>query len=146
MQRKRTSNSMQVIVDSTISCNGQTDKIHTEAQGRFYEKNGIWYLLYKEPSESGLAGVTTTIKAQPGCVVILRSEPYASRMVIEQGKTCITAYPTEGGLFELEVRGERVAVLLRENGGEIRLQYSLFLASGDMLQTVSMVIQVKDSV
>lgn len=133
---------MRVIVDSIISCNGQTDKIHTEAQGRFYEKNGTWYLLYEEPSESGLAGVTTTIKATGDSVTILRSEPYASRMVIQPGKTCIAAYPTEGGLFELEVRGERVAVLLRAGGGEIRLQYSLFLASGDMLQTISMRIQV----
>lgn len=133
---------MQVIVDSTISCNGQTDRIHTKSEGRFYEKNGTWYLLYKEPFDSGLEGVTTTIKATGDSVTILRSEPYASRMVIQPGKTFFTAYPTEGGLFELEVRGEHVAVLLRAGGGEIRLQYSLFLASGDMLQTVSMKIQV----
>lgn len=131
---------MQVIVDSTISYKGQTDKIHMETTGKLYEKNGTWYLLYKESEESGLAGVTTTIKATGNCVVILRSEPYVSRIIVEPGKTFFTSYPTEGGIFDLEVCGERVAVLLRENGGEIRLQYRL------MEQTVSMTIQVKDAV
>ena len=131
---------MQVIVDSIISRKGETDKLHTEATGKLYEKNGSWYLVYKEPEESSLAGVTTTIKATGNCVVILRSEPYVSRIVVEPGKTFFTTYPTEGGLFELEVYGERVAVLLRENGGEIRLQYRL------LEQTVSMTIQVKDAV
>lgn len=131
---------MQVIVDSTISRNGEIDRIHTEATGKLYEKNGSWYLVYKEPSESGLEGVTTTIKATGNCVTILRSEPYASRIVVEPGKTFFTTYPTEGGMFDLEVRGERVAVLLRANGGEVRLQYRL------LEQTVSMTIQVKESV
>lgn len=133
---------MQVIVDSVIECNGQTDRIHTEAEGRFYEKNGTWYILYKEPEDSGLAGVSTTIKAQPGCVVILRSEPYASRMVVEPGKVNMTAYPTQAGVFFLGVKGENLAVLLRPNGGEIRLKYSLSMEDGDLLQTITMKIQV----
>lgn len=131
---------MQVIVDSIISYNGQTDRLHMETTGKLYEKNGTWYLLYKEPEDSGLAGVTTTIKAIGNCVSILRSEPFASRIIVEPGKTFLTTYPTAGGMFDLEVYGERVAVLLRENGGEIRLQYRL------LEQTVSMTIQVKESV
>ena len=140
MQRKRTLSDMQVIVDSIISYNGQTDRLHMETTGKLYEKNGTWYLFYKEPEDSSLAGVTTTIKATGNCVSILRSEPYASRIIVEPGKTFFTTYQTAGGIFDLEVRGQRVAVLMRENGGEIRLQYGL------LEQTVSMTIQVKESV
>jgi len=108
---------------------GHENKQELIAEGTFYERNGVFYVLYKE-SESegtGLEGVTTFLSIKEGLVVLNRQGAVNLAQEFKKGVLNRSIYTTCYGNIELSVMPHRVECDLTVCGGRISLEYDLFV-------------------
>lgn len=108
---------------------GEEDTITHDLIGQLYCKNKAYYIIYKEPAESGMEGTTTTIKADGKQVTINRMGTSQMKQVFEEGRNYRGIYITPYGNMDLEVHPNQVEVHLTESGGSINLKYELIIGS-----------------
>lgn len=84
-------------------------------------------LSYQEGEDSGLAGVVTTLRVEPGQVVLERTGALSSRMVFEEGRAHRCAYTTPYGTIGMTVRTRKLHARLNSGGGEVTIDYDLEL-------------------
>ena len=93
--------------------------------GRFYKKNGIYYVVYKESALTGLDGVTTTLKVEPTKVTLIRNGTYTSQMLFEQGEKHVGLYDTGNGALTVSIYANRIDNSLSDEGGNLMIDYSI---------------------
>ncbi len=75
---------------------GEEQQIELQALGRYYEKNGVHYIVYEESQVSGMQGTTTALKVYSDHVVLSRRGEVEQRLDFYlQRKTCgqyVTAF------------------------------------------------------
>ena len=90
------------------------------------ERDGeVWSLSYEESDLTGLAGVTTTFRLQPGKVILDRTGKLTSQMIFVEGQQHDSLYQMEFGALMLSVRATRVEYDLTEEGGTVDLSYRI---------------------
>ena len=90
------------------------------------ERNGeVWSLSYEESDLTGLAGVTTTFRLQPGKVILDRTGKLTSQMIFVEGQQHDSLYQMEFGALMLSVKATRVEYDLTEEGGTVDLSYRI---------------------
>ena len=87
--------------------------------------DGGWNLCYEESDLTGLSGVTTTFRVEPGKVILKRTGKLKSEMVFQEGKSHDSLYQMEFGALMLTVRAQRVMFDLSEEGGMVDLVYNI---------------------
>ncbi len=95
----------------------------TEGTMAFLE-NG-WDISYEESELTGLKGVTTTFRVEPGCITLTRVGPLNSRMVFREGVFHESLYQMEFGALMITVCANRVRYDLTGQGGTIDLTYAI---------------------
>ena len=101
-----------------------SDSIEVTTAGKFYDKDGKFFISYREGELSGMENCKTTIKVAPdGVVTMLRSGQAATHMVFEKGKCHMGHYETPYGDFTISVTTNDISVNLDENGGNIDIDY-----------------------
>lgn len=121
------------------------DVVELMTVGRFYRKNGSFYISYDESEATGFEGSKTTLKVEQdsGRVTMLRSGASKSQLIIEQGMRHQCHYDTGGGSMIMGVSGARVISNLCDDGGELDFKYTLdFNAS--MASENEVFIQVRE--
>lgn len=89
-----------------------------------YEVNGTEaVIVYQESAVTGMEGTTTTIRVNPGSVILIRTGKLSSMLVFEEGKTHSSGYDTEYGTINVGVATRRVSVKLDERGGRVEVDY-----------------------
>ena len=107
--------------------------VSLSTRGRFYHKNGNYYIVYKETEVTGYEGSTTTVKVEgEQKVSMLRHGEYASTMVVEKGKRHSSQYETGEGSLMLGVSAIAIKNKLTPRGGEISFSYDLDINSVDV--------------
>ena len=92
--------------------------------GKFYDKDGKYYLSYAEGDFSGMEKCNTTLKISPdGTVTMMRHGQTNTHMIFEKGKCHIGHYETPYGDFTISVTANDINVSLDENGGNIDIDY-----------------------
>ena len=92
--------------------------------GKFYDKDGKYYLSYAEGDFSGMEKCNTTLKISPdGIVTMMRHVQTNTHMIFEKGKCHIGHYETPYGDFTISVTANDINVALDENGGNIDIDY-----------------------
>lgn len=104
-----------------------TDTIEFMTEGRFGIKDGEYYLSY---DESGMLDSGETVKTQifiksKDSLILQRTGSIKSRMLIEKGTRNTSQYTTLYGDFAIGILGETIEHNLTENGGEIKLKYTI---------------------
>ncbi len=112
-------------IKSVITTGGEEDVVDLITTGSFYEKNGKYYIVYKESEATGFDGYTTTMKAWKDGVSITRFGDRPSTLVIEEGRANLCNYPTQFGNIILDINGIEVENKLSGNGGDLEFEYSL---------------------
>lgn len=118
---------------------GQRDKTEQSVRGRFYLREGRFYLQYREPGQQGETPVT--VKAEPGQASVLRGGPFRSQLFFCPGKRMPAAYPTPFGSLDLEVETHSLDMGLTQQGGRLEIRYSLF-SQGRLASSNRLTIQV----
>ncbi len=122
--------------DITIKITGKQcyDDIEEEqmefvTDGRLYEKNGFYYLIYDESEISGLEGFRTTLKFDDKSLKMKRisKEGPGPELYFEEGKRFSSNYDTPMGPMEIEVLTRSVRNLMDKEAqkGKLDIEYDV---------------------
>lgn len=103
----------------------EPDVIELVTEGTLEYRDGGWDLCYEESALTGLEGVTTHFRVEPGKVILTRTGKLNSQMVFQEGIPHDSLYRMEFGALMITVCASRILVNLCEEGGMIDLIYSI---------------------
>ena len=87
--------------------------------------DGGWDISYEESDLTGLQGVTTTFRVDPGKIILTRTGPLNSQMVFQEGVYHDSLYQMAFGAMMITVCASKVAYDITEKGGTIDLTYGI---------------------
>ena len=94
-------------------------------EGTMEFRDGGWDISYEESELTGLQGVTTTFRVEPGKVILDRTGRLTSRMIFQQGVSHDSLYQMEFGALMITVQATFVYFDLVPDGGVIDLTYNI---------------------
>ena len=103
----------------------EPDAIELVSEGELSYRDGGWDVCYQESELTGLAGVTTTFRVEPGKVTLTRTGSLHSQMVFEEGVSHDSLYETDFGALMITVTATRVYYDIVPDGGTIDLVYEI---------------------
>ena len=103
----------------------EPDVIELVTEGPMEFRDGGWDISYEESEVTGLAGVTTTFRVEPGKVILERTGNLRSRMVFEKGVPHDSLYQMAFGAMMITVCAEHLYFDIVPDGGMIDLVYSI---------------------
>ena len=101
------------------------DTVELVTDGYMELVDGAWEITYEESELTGLAGVTTTFRVEPGTITLTRTGPLTSQMVFREGEYHESLYEMEFGALMLTVCASKVSFDITEDGGTIDLTYAI---------------------
>ena len=99
--------------------------IELVTDGTMEFRDGGWDIAYEESELTGLAGVTTVFRVEPGKVTLTRTGKLNSQMVFQQGVSHDSLYQMEFGALLLTVLATSVYYDIVPDGGVIDLVYNI---------------------
>lgn len=103
----------------------EPDVIELVTEGVLEQKEGGWELTYEESELTGLKGVTTTFRVEPGKITLSRKGPLSSQMVFQVGQYHESLYQMEFGALMITVCATKVDYNIRADGGTVDLTYGI---------------------
>lgn len=103
----------------------EPEVIELVTEGTMVYRNGGWDISYEESALTGLEGVTTTFRVEPGKVLLTRTGALQSQMIFEEGVSHDTLYQMTFGTLLMTVKATFVFFDIVEDGGTIDLSYNL---------------------
>lgn len=99
--------------------------IELVTEGTMEFRSGGWDITYEESELTGLAGVTTTFRVEPGKVILDRTGALNSQMVFQEGVAHDSLYQMAFGALMLTVKATSVFYDIVPDGGVIDLAYNI---------------------
>ena len=109
----------------------EPDVIRLDTEGTMTFRDGGWDITYEESELTGLAGVTTTFRVEPGKVTLIRTGSLVSTMVFQEGVSHDSLYQMEFGALMISVQATRVFFDIVEDGGTIDLVYNIIIENAE---------------
>lgn len=101
----------------------EPDVVELVTDGTMEFRDGGWDIVYEESALTGLEGVTTTFRVEPGKVTLTRTGALKSKMVFQEGVTQDSLYQMPFGTLMLTVHAASVFYDIVPEGGSIDLGY-----------------------
>lgn len=105
--------------------------IELVTEGTMELRNGGWDISYEESELTGLAGVTTTFRVEPGKVTLTRKGPLNSTMVFQENVAHESLYQMPFGALMLSVKATSVFFDIVPDGGVIDLSYNISIENSE---------------
>lgn len=99
--------------------------IELTTEGTMEFTHGGWDISYEESELTGLAGVTSTFRVEPGKVILTRKGALNSQMIFEEGQVHDSLYQMPFGALMLSVKSTFVFFDIVPEGGTIDLSYDI---------------------
>lgn len=112
--------------------NEVSDPITLITPGRYYKRNGHYYISYEESELTGMAGTRTTLKIENDTVRVIRTGLYPSELLFEQGKRHLSLYHTDYGDLSVVVSTQNIKNTLTDDGGDLDVKYAIEIAGSAM--------------
>lgn len=122
--------------------NNEEEAVELITPGKFYTKNGSYYIVYEETEISGLEGTTTTLKVSDKEVQMIRFGTTNSKLTFREGCVDTSYYKMPFGMIELIIKPSSISITMGDNGGSIELKYEL-MAGGSQMSRNELYIQVE---
>ena len=103
----------------------EPEVIELVTDGTMEFRDGGWDITYEESELTGLEGVTTTFRVEPGRVVLDRKGALNSQMIFEEGVAHESLYQMAFGTLMLTVKATFVYFDIVSDGGTIDLSYNI---------------------
>lgn len=103
----------------------EPETIELVTEGTMEFRDGGWDIRYEESELTGLQGVTTTFRVEPGQVLLTRTGRLNSRMVFQLGVAHDSLYQMEFGTLLMTVKATHVFYDILPEGGSIDLSYTI---------------------
>ena len=101
--------------------------IRLDTEGTMEFRDGGWDITYEESELTGLAGVTTTFRVEPGKVSLVRTGKLSSTMIFQEGIPHDSLYQMDFGALMITVKATRLFYDIVEDGGCIDLVYHIVI-------------------
>lgn len=99
--------------------------IELVTEGTMEFRDSGWDICYEESELTGLSGVTTTFRVEPGKVTLDRKGNLNSQMVFQENVVHDSLYQMPFGALMLSVKASRVFYDIVSDGGVIDLVYRI---------------------
>ncbi len=109
----------------------QPDTIELVTDGTLELRDSGWDICYEETDLTGLAGVTTCFRLEPGQVTLERTGKLRSKMVFQEGVVHESLYQMEIGVLMITVCAKQIQAAITENGGTVDMVYSIAVEHND---------------
>ena len=109
----------------------EPDVIELVTEGTMIFRDGGWDISYEETALTGLEGVTTTFRVEPGKIILTRTGKLQSQMIFEEGVPHETLYQMNFGTMMMTVKATFVFFDLVEDGGSIDISYNLDIENAE---------------
>ncbi|MBP3305918.1 MAG: DUF1934 domain-containing protein [Oscillospiraceae bacterium] len=103
------------------------ETIELVTEGTMEFRDGGWDICYEESELTGLGGVTTVFRVEPGKVLLTRSGKLRSQMLFQLGTTHEYLYQMEFGALMISVTAKQVFFDITPDGGVIDLVYDIVI-------------------
>lgn len=103
----------------------EPEVIELMTEGTMEYGNGGWDISYEESALTGLEGVKTTFRVEPGKVTLTRKGPLNSQMIFEEGVAYDSLYQMPFGALMMTVKATHVFFDIVPDGGVIDLSYHI---------------------
>lgn len=103
----------------------EPETIELVTEGEMELRDGGWDIRYEESNLTGLQGVHTTFRVEPGKIILTRTGKLNSQMVFQQGVVHDSLYQMEFGALMISVNAQQVFFDITPDGGVIDLVYSI---------------------
>lgn len=104
----------------------EPETIELVTEGTLENRDGGWDICYEESELTGLKGVTTTFRVEPGKITLTRDGGLASQMIFQEGVFHDSLYQTDFGFtMMITVCASKVLYDITEGGGTIDLVYAI---------------------
>lgn len=137
MTLKNTDNA-DIIIINEQNLGEDFDTVETHTRGKFYRKDGRFYLLYSDKETS------TVIKAESQTVSVRRRGTYESNIVYDKRKSHEFVYSTPYGKMAMTVVTRELEINLGENGGDIRLGYELLMGGEPCRNNMKITVDLRE--
>lgn len=111
--------------------NQTPEVIELVTDGTMEFRDGGWDICYEESELTGLVGVMTTFRLEPGQVTLKRTGNLSSCMVFRLGIPHQSLYRMEFGALMLTVCAQMIEASISEKGGTVDLQYAISIENSD---------------
>ncbi len=105
--------------------------IELVTEGTMELRKGGWDISYEESELTGLAGVTTTFRVEPGKVTLTRKGALNSTMVFQENVVHESLYQMPFGALMLSVKATSVFFDIVPDGGVIDLSYNISIENSE---------------
>ena len=105
--------------------NQEPEVIELVTEGTMEFTEGGWDIRYEESALTGLEGVVTTFRVEPGKIILKRTGKLNSLMVFQQGVPHDSLYQMEFGALMITVEAKFLWFDIVSDGGTIDLTYSI---------------------
>lgn len=122
----------------SITSNASIDKedvIEVVSPGKYVKFEDGYKAIYEETEISGMEGTTTTLTIKEKEVVLEREGTTATKMCFNKNEPSISMYQTPYGMLEISIKTKNLEVEMNEDGGELKIDYSLAVAGQIPLET-----------
>lgn len=109
----------------------EPEVIQLVTEGTMEFKDGGWDICYEESDLTGLAGVTTTFRIEPGQVTLRRTGKLRSEMIFRQGVPHESLYQMDFGALLIVVCAQQIEASLCDRGGNVDLVYTVEIEHGE---------------
>ncbi|AJQ29439.1 DUF1934 domain-containing protein [Pelosinus fermentans] len=104
---------------------GEESRIECTTKGRYYERNNIRYIVYKDSEISGIEGVTTMLKVYDRHVVLVRTGSVDHKQEFLLGEKSYSMYHTPYGTMQMSILTNSLNMALTSTIGTITIEYEL---------------------
>ena len=109
----------------------EPDVIELVTEGTMELRDGGWNISYDETELTGMAGVTTTFRVEPGKVTLRRTGKLRSEMVFQEGVPHESLYQLDFGALLMTVTARQVFFDIVPDGGVIDLSYNISIENSE---------------
>ena len=103
----------------------EPEVIELVTEGTMEFADGGWDIRYEESALTGLEGVVTTFRVEPGKIILKRTGKLNSLMVFQQGVPHDSLYQMEFGALMITVEAKFIWFDILADGGTIDLTYAI---------------------
>lgn len=109
----------------------EPEVIQLVTEGTLEFAEGGWNICYEESELTGLAGVTTMFRVEPGKVILRRTGTLRSEMVFVEGISHDSLYQMDFGALLITVCAKQIEANIGNGGGVVDLVYSIEIEHGE---------------
>ena len=122
-----------ITIDGAQHREDYKDTVSMSTVGRYWRENDLFFISYDESAATGFEGDVTSLMIEADKKVTMsRQGSSNTQLIIECGRRHLSHYNTMFGGFTVGINADKIQNSLGENGGELKLCYSLDLNASDL--------------